>query len=343
MTAYLIRRFAFGVILVILASLISFTILKASPGDALAFEDPTLSAEYKEQLKRSFGLDQPAWKQYLGWSGLLRIGEVVGHGFQAPAGGWKTSTGLLQGNLGVSIAYKEDVWYVIQPRLLATLGLNVVALVVTWMVALPLGIYAAVNQYKWGDRVLSCVSFVGMSAPGFFIALLMLWIFSQKLGWLPPGGLRSLDFEKMGFWAKVADFAWHLLLPVTVIVIGALAGLQRITRGNMLEVLRQQYVQTARAKGLPEKKVIYKHALRNAVNPMVTILGFEFAALFSGAAILEIVINYPGMGKLMLESLQAKDQYLVMSVFLIGSCMLVLGSLLADVLLVLVDPRVSYD
>jgi len=131
-------------------------------------------------------------------------------------------------------------------------------------------------------------------------------------------------------------------VPVTVLVIGALAGLQRLMRGNMLETLRQQYVQTARAKGLPENKVIYKHALRNAINPMVTILGFEFAAMFAGAAILENVINFPGMGQLLLEALRGKDQSVVMATFLLGSVMLVLGSLLADILLVLVDPRVSY-
>lgn len=331
MTAYLIRRFLFGAVLIVLASIISFTILKISPGQAVALEDPTLSREYIEQQKRMFGLDKPAWQQYLTWVGVPWFFDSA------------QPKGLLQGHLGLSIAFKDDVWNVIQPRLLATLGLNVVALGVTWLVAVPLGIYAAVHQYRWADRILSFVSFMGMSAPGFFIALLLLWVFSQKLGWLPPGGLRSLDHDTYGFFGRMLDFLWHMILPVTVLAIGALAGLQRIMRGNMLEVLRQQYVQTARAKGLPENKVIYKHALRNAVNPMVTILGFEFAALFSGAAILEIVINYPGMGKLMLESLFAKDQYVVMSVFLLGSVMLVLGSIVADVLLVLVDPRVSYD
>ena len=146
----------------------------------------------------------------------------------------------------------------------------------------------------------------------------------------------------MSFGGKLLDYAHHLIVPVVVLAFGALAELQRISRGNMLEVLRMQYVTTARAKGLSEKKVIYKHALRNAVNPLVTILGFEFAALFGGAALMEIIINYPGMGVLLLEALRGKDQPLVLSLFLIGSVMLVIGNLLSEILLAIVDPRVSY-
>ena len=141
---------------------------------------------------------------------------------------------------------------------------------------------------------------------------------------------------------QVLDYLHHLIVPVIVLAFGALAGLQRVTRGNMLETLRQQYVVTARAKGLGERKVIFKHALRNAINPLVTLLGFEFAALFGGAALLEIVINYPGMGQLVLDALRAQDQRLVMAVFLIGSIMLVLGNLLAEILLAWVDPRIAY-
>jgi peptide/nickel transport system permease protein len=214
--------------------------------------------------------------------------------------------------------------------------------VFTWAVAIPLGIWAAVRQYKWPDRVLSALSFTGMSLPSFFLALLALWIFCSKLGWLPPGGLRSIDHDEMTFWGRMGDYALHLIVPVIVLTFGALAGLQRVTRGNMLEVLREQYVTTARAKGASETRVVYKHALRNAVNPLVTLLGYEFAGLFSGAALLEIVINYPGMGQLILEALRAKDQSLVMSTFLIGSVMLVLGNLIGDLLLAWVDPRVSY-
>lgn len=320
MKEYLVRRLIFGVILIFLASVISFTILRASPGEPGATEiDPRLSKEYIEQQKRLFGLDQPPVKQFFVWIG-----------------------GIIHGDLGMSIQYKQPVTKIIGSRLTATLLLNFITLAFTWAVAIPLGTYAAVNQYKWPDKLISVFSFFGMSLPNFFLALLLMWIFAGKLNWLPAGGLRDLDHDKMRFIPAMLDYAAHLAIPVIVLTFGALAGLQRITRGNMLEILRLQYVTTARAKGLSANKVVYKHALRNAINPLITLLGFEFAALFGGAALLEIVINYPGMGQLLLEALRAKDQALVMSLFLIGSVMLVLGNLFAEILLAWVDPRVSY-
>ena len=332
MKTYIIRRLLFASVLVFLSTIIAFTILKLSPGQPGREDfDPRLSKEYIEAQKRLFGLDRHPVMQYLTWLGVARLFDS------------SETSGLLQGNLGLSIKYKQPVADVIWPRLQATLILNVVTLLFTWLVALPLGIWAAMRQYKWPDKTLSLLSFMGMSTPGFFMALLLLCLFASKVQWLPTGGLTSLDHESMSFTGQLLDYLWHLIVPVVVLTFGALAGLQRLMRGNMLEVLRMQYVTTARAKGLPEGKVIYKHALRNAINPLVTILGFEFAGLFAGAALLENVINYPGIGQLMLEALRAKDQAVVMTVFLIGSIMLVLGNLLADVLLAVVDPRVSYE
>jgi ABC-type dipeptide/oligopeptide/nickel transport system permease component len=333
MRAYLIRRLIFAVVLVFLSSVLSFAILKFSPGSAggQAFTDPRLSREYIEAQKRLFGLDRHPVRQYLDWLGVTYLFDRS----QRP--------GLLEGDLGLSIMYKQPVAHVIEPRLWATLVLNLIALVFTWTIALPLGIWAAVKQYKLPDKLLSSISFAGMSAPGFFMALMLLWIFASRYQVLPPGGLRSIDHDRLSAAGQMSDYAVHMIVPVIVLTFGALASLQRIMRGNMLEVLREQYVTTARAKGLPEKKVIYKHALRNAINPLITILGFEFAGLFGGAALLENVINYPGMGQLILEALRAKDQTLVMATFLIGSVMLVIGNLLAEILLAWVDPRVSYD
>jgi peptide/nickel transport system permease protein len=332
MINYVIRRLLFGVVLIFLSTIVSFAILKASPGKPGAADmDPRLSREYIEAQQRLFGLDRPPVTQYLNWLG---IGKLLGI---------EEGPGLLQGHLGLSIKYKQPVSTVIASRLNATLILNLLTLVLTWVVALPLGIYAAVYQYKWPDKLLSLLSFAGMSLPGFFMALLLLWIFAGALGWLPPGGLTSLDHDRMNFAQRLLDYGWHLVIPVLVLTFGALASLQRVMRGNMLETLRQQYVTTARAKGLSENRVLYKHALRNAINPMITLLGYEFAGLFGGAALLEIVINYPGMGQLILEALRAKDQALVMATFLIGSVLLVLGNLLAELLLAVVDPRVRYD
>ena len=332
MTAYIIRRLIFGAVLIFLSSIVSFTILKLSPGTSVGSDiDPRMSAEYREQQRRLVGLDRHPVRQYLDWLGVT------------PPAGHERPRGIFQGYLGDSIQYRQPVSTLIKSRLPATITLNIAALAVTWLVALPLGIYAAVKQYKWPDKLLSTVSFAGMSLPGFFLALVLLWLFASRWQVIPPGGLRDpIAHEGYSTLGKLLDYAHHLILPVTVLAFGALAELQRITRGNMLETLRMQYVTTARAKGLDERKVIYKHALRNAVNPLITILGFEFAALFGGAALLEMVINYPGMGVLLLEALRSKDQPLIMSLFLIASIMLVLGNLLAEVLLSLVDPRVTY-
>jgi peptide/nickel transport system permease protein len=182
-----------------------------------------------------------------------------------------------------------------------------------------------------------------MSLPGFFLALLMLYYFGSELGLLPIGGLKSPDYDQLSGLRRAVDMGMHLIIPTTVLAIGGLASLQRIMRGNMLEVLRMQYVTTARAKGLPENRVIYRHALRNAINPMVTIFGFEFSSLLSGAALLEIVCGYPGLGQVMLEAVRSQDIFLVMGSMLIGGVMLVAGNLIADVLLAIVDPQVSYQ
>jgi len=331
MRSYIIRRCLFAVVLVFVATIISFTILKMSPGKAGAEDiNPRLSKKYIEEQERIFGLNRSPVSQYLSWLGVMHLIGKDDRG------------GLIQGDLGLSLKYKQPVAKVIGPRLVATLMLNIVTLVFTWSVAIPLGIWAAVKQYKLPDKLLSLFSFTGMSLPGFFLALIMLWIFASHLQWLPSGGLVSLDHDKMRLVPAMQDYLRHLIVPVVVLTFGALASLQRYARGNMLEVLREQYVITARAKGLSETCVIYKHALRNAINPLVTMLGFEFAGLFGGAALLENVINYPGMGQLILEALRAKDQSMVMSTFLIGSIMLVIGNLLAEILLAAVDPRVSY-
>jgi peptide/nickel transport system permease protein len=322
MTQYIVRRLIFGVVLIFMASLLCFVLLRASPGKvgATTLDDPRVSQAYLDAQRRTFGLDRSPTSQYLHWLG-----------------------GLFHGDLGQSITYNQPVRTVIKSRLGATLSLNFITLFITWLVAIPLGIYAAVYQHRLPDRVVSLIGFVGMSMPSFFLALVLLWLFASKVQWLPPGGLSDLDHDQYTHWRQFVDYFRHLIVPVVVLTFGALAGLQRVMRGSMLETLRLQYVTTARAKGLSENRVVYKHALRNAINPLVTLLGFEFAALFGGAALMEIVLNYPGMGMLLLDALRAKDQFLVMSLFLIGSVLLVLGNLIAEILLAWVDPRVGYD
>jgi len=210
----------------------------------------------------------------------------------------------------------------------------------TWLVGIPLGIYAALNWRKPVDRILTVLSSVGMAIPSFFFALLLL-VFAVKTGWFPVGGLTSAGFETFSPLHKIADIVHHLILPTVVLFTISLAGLQRQVRGNLLDVLESDYIKLAKAKGLSENVVVYKHALRNAINPMVTLLGFEFASLLSGAALTEYVFQYPGLGRLVLEAVMKSDINLVMASLMIGSIMLIVGNLIADILLRIVDPRIG--
>jgi peptide/nickel transport system permease protein len=322
MLSYVVRRLMISVLLLLAASVMAFLILKAAPSDyfALLKADPRIPQEYVDQQRHIYGLDKPVYVQYGLW---LRRAVV--------------------GDFGFSFAYKQPVSAIIGTRVLNTLILNLVAVTITWLVAIPIGTYAAVRQYSLGDKLLSGVSFIGMSLPGFFSALILLYIFASVLNVLPPGGMYSIDFPRMTAGEKVLDVARHLVIPVIVLVLAAMASLQRITRGNMLEVLGQQYIRTARAKGLSERQVVYKHALRNALNPLITIFGYEFGDLLSGAALLEIIIDYPGLGSLMYTAVRNQDQFLVMGGFMMGAVMLLVGNLLAELLLAWVDPRISYQ
>jgi peptide/nickel transport system permease protein len=228
-------------------------------------------------------------------------------------------------------------------RIPATLLLAVASIIVTWAIALPLGIVAAVNQNRSADRFLQVMSYTGQGFPSFITALLLL-IFAQYTSPLfPVGGMTSINHADLTPLGKVLDIAWHMILPTIALSITSFAGLQRITRGELLDVLRQDYIQTARAKGLPENRVIYIHALRNAINPLITILGFEFAALLSGAFIAEFFFNWPGLGRLILQAVIARDLYLVMASLMMGALMLIVGNLLADLMLKAVDPRIRLE
>ncbi len=254
---------------------------------------------------------------------------------------WLKSLATL--DLGYSFTNKAPVLDVIASRAINTILLSVVAMFITWLVAIPIGIYCAVNQYSWSDRIFSSISFLGMSIPNFFLALLMLFFFSVVLGVLPSGGMTSSNFDELTTWSQIGDVAAHMVIPALVIATAAMAGYQRLMRGNMLEVLRAQYVLTARAKGLPENKVLYRHALRNAINPMITIFGFELSGILSGAALTEIITSWPGLGTVMLTAVRSQDLFLVMGSALMGGVLLVIGNLIADILLAWSDPRIQYQ
>jgi peptide/nickel transport system permease protein len=319
--AYIVKRVLQGLVTLLLASLLCFALIQLAPGDYLSTlkENPKISPERIEQLKRQFGLDKSWWDQYLRW-----LWQVIS-----------------QGNFGTSFVYNRSVSSLLWERVAATLLLAIASLVVTWAIAVPMGIIGAVNQNRLIDRIFRVISYIGQGFPSFIAALLLL-IFAQNTAPLfPVGDMTSIDFNDLTLLGKIRDIAWHMVLPTLALSITSFAGLQRIMRGQLLDVLRQDYIQTARAKGLPENRVIYVHALRNAINPLITLLGFEFAALLSGSFITEYFFNWPGLGRLIYQALLAQDIYLVMASLMIGAAMLIVGNLLADLLLKVVDPRIK--
>ena len=314
---YIAKRILQVIPLLIIVSIISFFIIRLSPVDPLAELrlNPSISQETLDKEMKRLNLDKPIYIQYISWA-----------------------KSFIKGDLGYTSA-GEKVSVKLKERIPNTLLLTVIVIFMTWAVGLPLGILAAVHKETAFDRMLTVISSIGMAIPSFFFAILLL-IFAVKTGWFPVGGLTSWNFSEMSFGGKILDISKHLVLPVIVLFTISLSGLQRQMRANMLEVLDSDYVKFARAKGLSEGKVLFKHALRNAINPMVTLLGFEFAGLLSGAALTEYVFQYPGLGRLILEAVMKSDINLVMASLMMGTIMLILGNLIADILLMITDPRV---
>jgi len=222
-----------------------------------------------------------------------------------------------------------------------TLLLSISSIIVTWGIAIPLGVVGAVKQNKVTDQVLRVGSYMGQGIPTIISGLLLLFFAQITAPLFPIGGITSINHEDLNWFGKILDVGWHLILPTLALSITSYAGLQRIMRGQLLDVLRQDYIRTARAKGLPEDRVIYVHALRNAINPMITLLGFEFANILAGAFITENYFNWPGLGRLILQAVQAQDLYLVMASLMMGAVILIIGNLLADIALTFVDPRIK--
>jgi peptide/nickel transport system permease protein len=302
-------------------ALLTFILMQMTPGnffDSLKL-NPQISEETIERYEQLYHLDKPLMLQYLHWV-----------------------KNIFKFEFGYSFFYNVPVARILSGRLYNTFILSIAALFLTWTIAIPFGIIAAVNRNRFIDKFLSFFSFAGLSMPSFFLAMLFLYCASQW-GILPLGGMYSADYEDLTFWGKCLDLLKHIAIPATVISLGSMASLQRIMRGNFLEVLRQQYILTARAKGLPENRVIYVHALRNAINPLITLFGYELSGLLGGAALIEIICSWPGLGSLMLTAVRAKDVYLVMSSMLMGGILLLIGNLISDILLAWSDPRIRYD
>ncbi|MGL5064868.1 MAG: ABC transporter permease [Microcoleus sp.] len=321
--AYVAKRLLQALLTLLLASALCFAIIELAPGNYLdtLSQNPKIAPETLKQLEQQFGLDKPAIVQY--WLWLQQI--------------------VTRGNFGTSFVYQRSVASLLWERVPATLLMAIASLFATWVIALPLGIVAAVNQNKTVDRFLQVISYTGQGFPSFITALLLLFLAQNTSPLFPVGGMTSIDHADLPWWGQILDYGWHLILPTIALSITSFAGLQRLMRGQLLDVLRQDYIRTARAKGLPDDRVIYVHALRNAINPLVTLLGFEFASLLSGAFIAEFFFNWPGLGKLTLDAVNNQDLYLVMASLMMGATMLIVGNLLADLLLKAVDPRIKLE
>jgi len=321
MLRYISRRLLLTVPLLVGISLVSFLMMHMAPGGPIGAGtdmNPKATAESRARLKAYYGLDQPLHVQYGRW--LARMATLdFGDSFSPD---------------GRSVAEK------IKERIPITLTINVLSMGLIFLVAIPVGVYSAVRKGSLFDRISTVAVFTGFAIPTFWLALLMMILFGVKLGWLPISGISSLDHESLGALGKLADRAHHLLLPVLLAGFGGLAGMSRYMRSNMLEVIRQDYVATARAKGLPEGTVVFRHAMRNALLPVITILGLSVPDLLGGSVIFETIFAIPGMGQLFYQGVMSRDYPLIMGILTIGAFLTLLGNLLADVGYALADPRI---
>jgi len=320
MARFLFQRLMHIIPLLIGISFIAFAVMQLAPGDFFTSlsQDQNVSPEMLAAMRTQFGLDQPWYVQY---------------------GLWLKNAALL--NFGYSLAYKVPVATLIGQRLWNTFILSFCSMAFSWSLAIPLGIMAAVRRNSWPDRTVSLLAFAGISFPGFFLALLLL-LFAQRTGWFPTGGMERMTADLMSPWERFVDLLHHLALPVLVLGSAGLAGIMRQMRGSLLDTLRENYITAARARGLPERTVVLKHAARNAINPLITVFGYSLAGLLSGAALVENVMAWPGLGRLILEAVQSKDLYLVMGAFVMSALLLLLGNLVADLLLAATDPRIKF-
>ncbi len=329
MLTYIIRRTLYMLPLLLIVSLIAFALIKIMPGDYLttARMNPQITQETLQQQIERFGLDKPFIVQYGYW--LVNV---------------------LQGDFGTSFNTRMPVFtsLFLGQRLMWTILIATTTLILTWIFAVPIGIYSATHQYKPSDHAVTFFGFLGLSIPNFFFALVILWLLVVvfKVGnyGLGVGGLLDARFYGQPFsWAIFVNYIWHLWPIWVVIGTANMAGLIRLMRGNLLDTLSLPYVQTARSKGLKERVVIYKHAVRNAINPLITVLGLSLPGLVGGSIVTAIVLNIPTVGRAYYAALQQQDEPVIMGALLFFSLFLLIGNLLADFLLAWVDPRIRYD
>lgn len=321
MTRYLLKRIALLVPLMLGITLITFTVIHLAPGEPVDMQmamNPKVGKEARERLTKFYGLDKPLHEQYFSWLGRLAKLDL-GRSFSSD---------------------NRPVLDKIKERLPVTLSLNIIALVLEFGLAIPIGIMAAVYRDTWLDKGITVFVFIGFAVPTFWLALLLMYFFGVKLNWLPISGLHTLGYEAYSWADRLWDLAKHLILPVCVASFGSLAGVSRYMRSAMLGVIGQDYITTARAKGLSERVVIWKHALRNALLPLITLVGFSIPGLIGGSVIFETIFAIPGMGQLFYQGVMSRDYPVVMGILVIGAFLTLLGNLIADISYALADPRI---
>ena len=326
LTAYIIKRFINLIPTFLLATFLAWIVIEAAPGDfASQFAFNQVDTNQAERIRAVLGLDQPWYIRYVFWLRNL----------------------IFSFDLGTSMTSKDAVTHLILPRMGNSFVLLLPATLLTFLVAIPIGVYSALKKYSLGDKILTVFSLIGLAIPNFFLALLFLafsvqWFQSYNFFLFPTGGMTSQSFSDLTVLEKALDILWHLAIPTIVVTLSSLAFTTRIMRGEMLEVLGQDYIRTAKAKGLSERSVNYKHALRNAILIIVATIGGTLPGLISGAGTIEFVLRWPGITPLFISSIFAQDVYVIMGLLTILVMLLMLGNLISDIALVLIDPRIRY-
>ncbi len=323
MLTYLIKRILMLVPLMVGITLITFSVIHLAPGEPVEMQmamNPKVGREARERLQRFYGLDRPLHVQYVDWVGKL-VRLDLGRSFSSD---------------------NRPVVEKIGERLPVTLSLNLIALVLEFGLAIPIGILAATHRDTLLDRGITVFVFLGFAVPSFWLALLLMYFLGVRLNWLPISGLHSMGSETYGTALYLWDMAKHLLMPIMVASFGSLAGLSRYMRSSMLGVIGQDYITTARAKGLSERVVIYRHALRNALLPLITLAGFSIPGLIGGSVIFETIFAIPGMGQLFYQGVMSRDYPVVMGILVIGAFLTLIGNLIADLSYALADPRIRH-
>jgi len=320
MLSYITKRLLLMAPLLFGITLITFTVIHLTPGSPVEVQTEMslkASAQARENLKKLYGLDKPLHIQYFDW--LKRFVKL---------------------DFGKSMIDGRKVTDKIWETIPITLIIDLLSLIIIFIIAIPLGVYSATRQYSLFDKLSTVGVFIGFSMPDFWLALLLLILFGVHLGWLPISGIQSIDVSEMSSMQRFFDWIKHLILPVGITAFGGLASLSRYSRSSMLEVIRQDYVKTAYAKGLKEHEVVFKHALRNALLPIVTILGLSIPGLIGGSVIFEMIFSIPGMGRLFFSSIIARDYPTIMGILTMVAVLTLIGNLIADISYALVDPRI---